>query len=44
MNRTLTIYISQDQYNWLESKANQLDRSKSYILQNLINYAISKEE
>ena len=37
MNRTITLYISQDQYKWLDEIANQASRSKSYIVQQLID-------
>ena len=37
MNRTITLYVSQDQYNWLNEIANQANRSKSYIVQQLID-------
>lgn len=37
MNRTISLYITQDQYTWLESVADQANRSKSYVIQQLID-------
>ena len=37
MNRTISVYITQDQYNWLEDVANRANRSKSYIIQQIID-------
>lgn len=42
MNRTISLYITEDQYTWLESVADQANRSKSYVIQQLIE-SVRKE-
>lgn len=43
MNRTVSLYVTQDQYVWLEESANKYNRSKSYIIQQLIDFARNNE-
>ena len=44
MNRTLCIYISQDQYDYLKSLADKYNRSVSYLIQRLIDHVRDMED
>lgn len=39
MMKTISLYISYDQDKWLELQADKFNRSKSYIVQQLIDFA-----
>ena len=43
MKRTISLYVTQDQYVWLEDRANKYNRSKSFIIQQLIDFARNNE-